>query len=574
MKRFYFLFVFLFVLFPVFAQDADRTLTDSGDVPELVATYGDGTLLGVADFLDDETLVAGATFGVWLYDLTKLNELQAGETLPRRLLEHPGGVTDIRFNADHSRMVTMAWGTARLWDMSDESLIAEIPAYDTASLSADGDYLLAGDGTNRVNIWRLDDLSAPITAVETGGTQPSAIQFSLDGQLVAIAGTSMDVCPHRYYTRIDVYAAADLLTGNDPLYSLETDQLDAPFAFSPDNTMLVYSPYTQPEPLPGIYEGSTFTVSYQDEPVADLPSVVAVDARTGEPRHTLLPEFLNSDVLLYQPDGSLLMHVAPRRGGPPNWWRWDGEGQPEFVDETGNFHIFSTTRMSPDGQYLVYGEWWQVTLTDAATMRSIRNFFDEKEVEGDWIFTPAPLTITRMEGEAILAQMNALDGDLLVSADAAVSVEHMQGNPGSFGTFDTIFAFHDADGPRVTITISAPEMPGAVALNADGRYFAASTGGVGCGTAAERVRIWDTKTGEALYEKPGLADQITLHPHLPLMVLADDEWLTLLNWQSGETVTMWRAGPMSVTQAAFSADGALLFTYSLDGTIRAWKIED
>ncbi len=581
MKRFYFLFLSLLMMFPVFAQDADRTLTDSGDVPELVATYGDGTLLGVADFRDDNTMVAGATFGVWLYDLTRLNELQAGETLSRRLLEHPGGVTDIRFSADRSRMVTTAWGTARLWDMIDERLIAEIPAYDTATLSADENYLLGGDGTNRVNIWNLDDLSAPLASVETGGTRPDAIQFSPDGELVTITGVLAGVCPTADYTRIDVYAVDDLLAGGEPLYQLETDQHNAPVVFSPDSTRLVYGPVVRRVAevgKEGISNDTTFTVSYQDVPDENPPAVQILDARTGEPLLGLLPEFTAADVLLYEPDGSLLMHVTPRRGGPPSWWRWAGQGEPSFVDQTGNFLIDSSFRLSPGGTRAVYGRLWELHLLNAAEdMAGVRNFFDENEVEGDWIFTPTPLAISRMDGEAILAQANTLGGSDLVSLDGTVAVDERPGitasaQPGNSGH---IFIFTSVTGELLsTVTVPAPDHAAYPAISPDGRYFAAIVNEPGCDYSTWRIMIWEIASGEKIYERPGVASKLVFHPTLPLLAVVDGVRVRLLDWERDEIAADWRAGEMSVTEAAFSADGALLFTYSLDGTIRAWKIED
>src|SRR5579885_3905349 len=83
-------------------------------------------------------------------------------------------------------------------------------------------------------------------------------------------------------------------------------------------------------------------------------------------------------------------------------------------------------------------------------------------------------------------------------------------------------------------------------------------------------RLWDVRDGHETLRRPGLHLAMAFAPDGKTIAL-DDINIQLLDASTGKELGILKGHRMSVASIAFSPDGKLLASSSLDGTIRIWN---
>lgn len=538
----------------VYAGDG-RIIEDTGDVPELVATYGDGIIGSAADWASDTLLAVGGTRGVWLYDITTLDESIPAPELPRRLPEHDGGVTDIRFNADRSRMASVAWGTARVWDMADESLIAEFPGWDAVALSSDGRYLVTGSGHGGLNVWDVSgDLDVPLMTLPISdfGQYVGDIQFSADGKVLAASVIDFGNCVSTGATFIQTWDFEALIEngGGDALVSVSSLDPFSRFALSLDGQLLAY-------PLIDEYSNEGLFV---------------IDARTRDVKDELLPDSLAVQPLFFNADNQLtLLEMRPIDA---QIWHWEAQSQTlESIERSNLSFVLRHVVLSPGGEQVAIPTMGYVNLYQADDLlpRTVYGFYPSILNE-EW--SGESSIIQFIDTETILQQLRDYQDAKLLSEDGTTRAIQSAGTEYYENGYETIFTFESVSGDVLSsVTVRPIFEVNNPTLSADGSLFAALLDSqLGCGDEGGKLHVWDTQTGKLLVEIYSGSGELAFTSDNRLLAVSEGGRIRLFNPRRGEVIADWRAHFGRIERLAFGSDGELLLTGSNDGTIRAWDV--
>ncbi len=548
----------------VYAGDG-RLIEDSGDVPELVATYGDGIIGSAVDWASDMLLAVGGTRGVWLYDITTLDESTPTLELPRRLLEHDGGVTDIRFNADRSRMASVAWGTARVWDMADESLIAEFPGWDAVALSPEGRYLVTGTGSGGLNVWDMSvapDVPLMTLLISDFGQYIGDIQFSADGQVLAASAIDPGGCATYGASFVQTWDFDALVeNGNgDALVSVSSLDAFSRFALSHDGQLLAY---------PLIDEDSN-------------QGLFVIDARTRDVKDELLPDSHGVQPLFFDANNQLMLLEIGSSGA--QIWRWEAESQTlESLESSSLIPVVRHVVLSPGGEQVAVVSVGNAEIYESADLSPRTSFLFYPSIPNEeWSGESSIIQFT--DGEAILQRLEAYGDADFLSADGSTRVFQSTGTEYYENGYETIFTFELVSGDVLSsVTVRPIFEVNKPTLSADGSLFAAMLDSqMGCGDEGGKLHIWDTQTGELLVEiytrKGELAftsdNELAFTSDNRLLALSEGGRIRLFNPRSGEVIADWRAHLGTIYGLAFSGDDELLLSNSNDGMIRAWDVAE
>jgi WD40 repeat protein len=112
--------------------------------------------------------------------------------------------------------------------------------------------------------------------------------------------------------------------------------------------------------------------------------------------------------------------------------------------------------------------------------------------------------------------------------------------------------------------------------NASGLDFSPDGMLVATGADDGRIRVWRVATGELVWEQQG-ADQsrcVAFSPDGALLAACEQAGIALRNAATGEVIRRLRGHDDRVFDLLFTPDGARLFSFAADRTVRVWNVAD
>lgn len=195
-------------------------------------------------------------------------------------------------------------------------------------------------------------------------------------------------------------------------------------------------------------------------------------------------------------------------------------------------------RFSPDGKTLAIASSKTVGLWNVSTGQLLRSFDGHSEYVTSVTFSP--------------------NGRTLASS--------------SWG--DKTVRLWDVSSGRVLNTFTHPDSIASIAFSPDGRMLASGSG-LQYDTKNNRVRIWDTSSGQLLRNLKGHSDNISSVAFSPDgWTLASGSWdktIRLWNVSTGQLLKIITGHSRAVISIAFSPDGRILAS-SDDTVIRLWAV--
>jgi WD40 repeat protein len=553
--RLWIVLVLILVISQSFEVDASIPILqqeDTDDVPTLVARFGDGIVGTAVEWISDTQLAVGGTVGVWLYDVSGLADEYPPAEYPRTLMEHDGGVADLAISADRSRLVSVGNGAVRVWDVATQTLMTELTGWDAVALNPDGTLLAAGNSTGSFDLWNLapDGTATSILSDMESLQTLGRLEFSADGAWLAASTIGDDGCMSPGATFFNVWRVEALLAGNTEPHRHETvDNTGNPFILSPDSQTLVYSAYDMQS------GGGVRLIALETGSMMGLDGGMI-------------------DALFYRTPDELLYRKINQ--GTVEWWQWLA---PDFI--SGVFESVDSFRyniddlqLSPDGQRLAIASGSTVEIIDANNHLSISTITDSADVSGADIFGDSVLMTNNTNGSDLIERLRQFDDAVLLSEDGSTRVRRTSGTEYHENGYDTIFTFEDSAGELLSsITFGPADAVLSTALSPDGTWFAAVTEvsfQPGCGS--ERLRLWNTRTGEAVTELSSIGGHLTFNADSSLLAFSEGERIRLVNPSTGEEIANWHAAADSITALAFDVDNQMLIAQSVDGTVSFWEL--
>lgn len=547
-----------------------------------VAFAPDGTLLAVA--LDDTVLLRNAA------------TLDAVQTLNG----HTGSVTTLAFSplSPAGQPLLLASGAfddpiVRLWDVASAQQIRELRAHTgwirAVVFSPDGMLLATASTDLTINIWNV--ASGEFVRSFSGHTEwPGNIAFSPDGS--RLASTSRD--------------------GSVRLWDVNGGNQITEFAFeaplNPATSTAYWTTGVAFDPT-----GTTLAIGATND------RIFLLDAATGSVQQVL--EGHNNWIVLrglaYSPDGSLLASAA--LDGTVRLWN-PATGTVRGVLDRQGLQLLGLS-WHPDGNRLAvssdYGGEVQVWNVDqqnvVQTLRLAQGLITalDYSASGALLGTGGVNGIVRLHllaedrqvtlpGGAPTAQYFAFMGDdeVLVANDNGNLIIVDLANPdqpqqldGLTGPFFSVATSADGrliaagnDAGQVGIWDAATREPlqqlaglsgnvYAIAISSDNRYLAAINA-----SAAPELAVWDLSDGSLHYvqrEHSAAIMALAIQPAGRLLATtSQDNTLRLIDLQDGSLIRTIQAEPQQgwFNSAAFSTDGTLLVTGSLDGSLDFWDV--
>lgn len=453
------------------AQEGDPWLPAALDVitPEnagaltQLAQWGLGSLTGVALSPDGRTLAAGSSVGVWLYDTGNL------DAPPRLVQGHTGEVSGVLFGPVGNVLASASCGEPiRLWEAATGSQCATLAGSALCpalyAFTPDGALLASASNRHVVELWAVDgaDQTEPAVRMEGHEATVYSVAFSADGRLMA-SGAANEIRVWDAATGAELaqltgfegpanalaFAPAGRIlaagTGSpdnairlwdvaDPAAAREIALLALPsraavgqVAFNADGTLFAASGGNMVQVwefatgggavdyMPFIFFeghaddiGSLRFFPQQDRLVTSSAdqTIRVWDVQTGE-QVAMLAGYMDSPVLAYSPDGSLIAVAGEYRGLNEAVVLLDAAtGQVVRVMESA-LNETDCIAFSPDGALVAAGQGWLgrggVKLWDVQT-GELRAHFADVVRAGSLAFSPdgallavAPLYVTPSE---------------------------------------------------------------------------------------------------------------------------------------------------------------------------------
>jgi WD40 repeat protein len=168
------------------APELWRWNDETGVDPERIAEFDSispGFLLSIDVSPDGKTVASGDTVGhVYLWDAStgKLrDELDAGIRNP---------VTDVIFDSDGSRLAAVTDNGARVWTLTGEAAVIDLPTADASHAVFDDEngHIAVASERGHIDIWADDAAQEPLTTVRVRGGRLGRPTMSDDGKFLAV----------------------------------------------------------------------------------------------------------------------------------------------------------------------------------------------------------------------------------------------------------------------------------------------------------------------------------------------------------------------------------------------------
>ena len=416
----------------------------------------------------------------------------------------------------------------KIWDVENGKLLSEGAGYSAIAISPDGSRLATSSGNQgTIVVWDFSGvlsvdvqdspttLSLPVVATLSGHNSfVQQLVFSPDGNL--LASTSIDGTARVWSLGAQGGEELIAFTGHvGPVFGVD---------FSPDGSRLATT-------------GSDGTVRVWDIVGGELHLPVRHSQRIRSVK--------------VSPDGRYLLTAS--LDGTTRLW--DFSSGRELISFIGHVGWVYSAAFSPDGRFIATsGEDSTVRLWDLAASLQAG---EGQEIASFMGSLPAPPVGGVYSGATPVAF--SPDGSYLLSGGAdgmarvwkipsGEEVLELQAHPNGAGVTNAVFS---PDGSRVATASDWSENPGTL------------------------VKIWDLSTGEELVTIPGRPESIRIwalafSPDGSRIATGDSASFGVWDAETGAEIFSLAAQSGTVISAAFSPDGKLLASVSVDGALRTW----
>ena len=582
---------------------------------ELVARWGRGTIEEIAWSEEGSLVAVAGSIGVFLYDSVSFDTLAyfetgswaytvaispdgayvaagledstvrvwqvSDQTLLLTLEGHAEAVWSVAFSPDGNLLGSgSADSDIILWNMPDGSLSHRLNAHlygvRSIAFSPDGLLLASGSDDNTIRLWNLPD-GSPVSAQMGHLREVYSVAFSPDSSMLA-SGSQDDTL--RLWD-VAEHVAIDTLEGH-------TGDVNA-VAFSPDGSMVASASS----------DGTTRLWQVSDQSLIRR-SEGQMDAILG---------------LAFSPDGTSL--ASGVSDGTLRLWQVPDGTTEQIFDGLGDaiYSIDFTT----DGTKLAVGYAdGKIRLWDTTNGEIIRVLSGHTDVVNSVDFSPDDLTLVSGSSDTTIRMWRVADGVLLrmieghtdkvtsvafspdgtrlasASWDGWLRLWYASDGAPIYGLAGGIYRINSISFSPFGNTLASGSEDYGVRLwrVLDGVLLNTMTGHgdvvtqvvyspvnemVASASIDDTVRVWDCIERQMTCTLRGnIGDVSTLAFSMPdgaLLGTGTTRGLAQL-WQVGETTVLHELGghTSAINQVAFSPDGTLFATASMDGTIRIWGV--
>lgn len=544
---------------------------------------------------DGETIVTGSFGGkqatVWSWHGHEGTPQHAGSLLDGSGFTHENGITSATFDVTGNLVLTTSWDkTARIWNLATRELMLELPkgskGFDghdgpvrSAAFSPDGKLVVTASA-EKARIWRIDgpcrtaDCETPPDREARGR---SALLRTLQGHRMQVMTASFDRSGQRVVTAsldgtvriwdvstgdtLQILHGPKVVSGNRASAALSPDGRQVVIAFD-HNWAYLWDIDVQAEPLPCLprqvtsvaasrddrriaaaFDGtvSIFDVSRPAASSNDQRIAAAFDDTVRISQRTCAPE---PDLKTTEQTAAQVMSVA---FGTDSRWMATAAGNLVYLWDIGgneNRQLRSLVRSLEGHEGLVLS-----VAFDPAGKRLVTASQDKTARIWDLASSTAPIVLTGHQ-EAVFSAAFSSDGRKVVT-----------------GSFDKTLRMWDAESGRELTAnpIDAGKPVLAVTFTSDDRYLVTSL--LDDSTEARPFRtwsaIWNVQTGRRASERD--VDALRLADYL--VIYSQDAGILF-----SKGIPMLPRNRDSIRNVIGSAGGVGVYTVSLDGEVRMWRL--
>ena len=573
MKRTHLLYILCFLLYSglllnSFAQD----FATQWHLPEgAKARLGRGQLINVKLSADSTRVIASTTVGIWIYDaqtgevVSLFTETQIGEQDEFFASTPPEALT---FSPDASIVATAHGNRTYVWDTFTGNAFAILDKHpdsiNAIALSADGAKLATAGGDWIVRLWEVRT-GKYINSLTGHPSAVNAVAFSPDGKILASAGSTLRLwdaetaellhTDNKDLGSIDLLAFSPngktLATGGGwdhtvHLWDVDTGTLLTALkghtgkiqdiAFSPDSRTLITASRDKTMRLWDVNTGT----EQKKLPTPDdaiNPHVAAARMRKLLERGILPKKRDDVRSVKFSTNGTQLISVS----GDGSLHLWDVDtGRYELSFSLGAYtNWVSALTFSADSKYLMSN----TALEPRARVWSVETFIQ------DAILTPPQDVV-----------------ELAFSADLKKLAGH--------GFRQKIQVWDAVTKERLSTLEETEPMPGywPLIFSPDGTILA---GRGRIGALGNKIRIWETDTGDQLFTlggHTGAASRYTFSPNSKVFASGgEDGTIVLWDIRTGKSLLNLTGHMKQFRALAFSTDSQTLISGS-GNEIRLWDV--